>query len=212
MSALIGNEATWYLMRASGFVALLLVTASTALGIAGVGRWQRGRWTRTVGLIVHRDASLLAVVFIALHVLSAVTDSYVSVPASASVVPWTSGYDPLWVGLGALSLDLVLAVVATSLLRDRIGRRAWRAVHWLSYASLPVAVVHSVGAGSGAGADTGAAWSTAVYLAVGLAFALAVAARLRMRRRPGDPTPLAGAPAVATRQREPAGRAPRSTW
>ena len=80
-----------------------------------------------------------------MHVLTAVADSFVSIGLAAAVVPFVSAYEPLWLGLGAVSLDLMAAVIVTSLLRRHLGRRTWRAVHWLAYASWPVAIAHSIG-------------------------------------------------------------------
>jgi methionine sulfoxide reductase heme-binding subunit len=192
MSTFLGAKAAWYLMRSSGFVAFGLLTITVALGVANVARWERGRWTRAVAALVHRNASLLATVFLAIHVVTAVTDKYVSIPTLAAIVPGMSGYDPLWVGLGALSLDLVAALVVTSVLRERVGRRTWRAVHWVAYLAWPAALVHAIGAGSGSGVDTGQWWSTAIYISAGFVFALAIAVRLAQRagatrRAPGHP-------------------------
>jgi DMSO/TMAO reductase YedYZ heme-binding membrane subunit len=183
MTSLLGTTANWYLMRASGFVALALFTLTICLGIANVGRLAKGAWTRAVAALVHRNASLLAVVFLFIHVITATSDRYVNVPALSSIVPGLSGYDPLWIGIGALSVDLVIAVAATSLLRKRMRPATWRLVHWLSYICWPAAFVHSIGAGSGQGVDTGHTWSTAIYFICGAAFAIAVAARLALRER-----------------------------
>ena len=84
--------------------------------------------------------------FIAVHVLTAVLDSYVSIPLASALVPFTSGYERLWLGLGAVSLDLMLAVIVTSLVRGRLSRRLWRGVHLLAYVSWPVALAHGIGA------------------------------------------------------------------
>lgn len=178
------NQALWYLMRASGFVAYGLLTLTLCLGLANVARWQTRSWTRAVTALVHRNASLLAVAFLAVHIATAVADKYVRIPVLSVIVPGLSHYDPLWVGLGALSLDLTAAVILTSLVRARLGRRAWRAVHWLAYLSWPVALAHAVGAGSGTGADTGRLWSSAIYLASGAAVAVALAARFRLTPAP----------------------------
>lgn len=202
MSWLLGTTADWYLMRASGFVTLVLLTLTAGLGIANVARVGRTPRSRTVSALVHRNASLLAVVFLAVHVLTAVSDRYVKVPVLAVLVPGLSGYDPLWVGLGAVSIDLFAAVVATSLLRGRLGPRLWRAVHWLAYLSWPTAMIHAVGSGAGTGADTGRAWSTAIYGACAVAFGGAVAARAAMGRRS-----RAAEPAV-TLQGRPVSRVP----
>lgn len=192
MTALLGAKAVWYLMRASGFVAFGLLTVSLALGVANLARWERGRWTRAVAGLVHRNASLLAVLFLGVHIATAVSDEYVSVPALSAVVPGLSGYDPLWVGLGAVSVDVMVALVVTSLLRDRLKRRTWRAVHWLAYLAWPVALAHAIGAGSGQGVDTGHVWSTAIYIAAGAVVLGAITLRFafrtgRLNRAPAHP-------------------------
>ena len=87
MSALLGAKAAWYLMRASGFVAFGLLTITLALGVANVARWERGRWTRAAAALVHRNASLLAVVFLAVHIATAVSDKYVSIPSTGGGCP-----------------------------------------------------------------------------------------------------------------------------
>ena len=178
MNALLGAKAVWYLMRASGFVAFGLLTVTLSLGVANLARWERGRWTRAVAALVHRNASLLAVVFLAIHVATAVSDKYVNIPLLAAVVPGLSGYDPLWVSLGAVSLDVMAALIVTSLLRERLSRRTWKAVHWFAYLAWPTALVHSIGAGTGNGVDTGHAWSTAIYALAAVVVVGAVAVRL----------------------------------
>jgi hypothetical protein len=90
-------------------------------------------------------------------------------------VPFVSAYHPFWLGLGAVALDLILAVVVTSLLRLRIGLRQWRAVHLSAYALWPVAMLHGVGIG---GADTRLDWVLALYLACAVAVLVAVVRRL----------------------------------
>ncbi len=140
-----GSTAFWYASRATGIVALLLLTAVFALGIL-VNRQGRlpGLPRFAVGGL-HRNISLLAVAFVAVHVLAAVLDSYVSIPALSAVIPFASGYERFWLGLGAVSLDMMLAMIVTSLLRGRLNRVLWRAVHLLAYLSWPVALAHSIG-------------------------------------------------------------------
>jgi predicted ferric reductase len=111
-----------------------------------------------------------------------------------AVVPFSSAYHPLWIGLGAISLDLLLAVVLTSLLRRRIGYRAWRLVHWTAYASWPIALIHSIGTGT----DAGSGWMTVLIVGLVSVMIAAVLARLRIRRTPAAPAP-------ATRRRRQAG-------
>jgi len=165
----------WYLMRASGVVTLILLTGVFVLGIATTNRWRPRRLPGFAALGLHRSISLLAVVFLAVHILTAVIDPYAAVGVAAVVIPFVAGRSALWVGLGALSLDLTLALIVTSLLRSRLSLRVWRGIHWVAYLSWPVALVHSLGAGS----DTGTLWLQVIAGGcVGLVVA-AVAWRLR---------------------------------
>jgi methionine sulfoxide reductase heme-binding subunit len=140
--------ALWYTARGTGVVALLLLTATVALGAAGTARAETSRWPRVVTAQLHRHLSLLVVAFVAVHVAATVLDPFAPVGWAAAVIPFSSAYRPLWLGLGAVSLDLLLAVLVTSLLRARLGHRTWRAVHWLAYASWPVALWHGLGTGT----------------------------------------------------------------
>ena len=149
-----GPSAYWYLTRSTGTVALLLLTGAVVLGVIDVRRWSTPRWPRFVVDSLHRNLSLLAMVFIALHILTSVLDSFASISLLDAFVPFVGSYRPFWLGLGAVSFDLLLAVTITSLLRQRIGFASWRAVHWLAYASWPLALLHGLGTGS----DVKATW------------------------------------------------------
>jgi len=144
MHEITSSTALWYASRATGVVSLVLLSAVMIIGILVNRQGRLPGLPRFAVLGLHRNLSLLAVAFVAVHVLTAVADSYVSISLAAAVIPFVSAYEPLWLGLGAVSLDLMVAIIVTSLLRRHLGRRTWRAVHWLAYASWPVAVVHSV--------------------------------------------------------------------
>lgn len=172
--ASIDPRATWYLTRGTGVVAFLLLTAGVVLGVANVERWTAGNAPRFVIQRVHRDLSLVALVFISVHVATAVLDGFAPIRWIDAVVPFGSAYRPVWLGLGALAFDLVLAVVITSLLRARLGSRVWRAVHWLTYAMWVLVVLHAAGVGS----DTRQAWMLATTAAAVALVAAAVIWRL----------------------------------
>ena len=144
MTGITSTTALWYASRATGVVSLVLLSAVMIIGILVNRQGRLPGLPRFAVLGLHRNLSLLAVAFVALHVLTAVMDSYVSISLAATVIPFISSYEPLWLGLGAVALDLMAAVIVTSLLRRHIGRRVWRAAHWLAYASFQVAVVHSI--------------------------------------------------------------------
>jgi predicted ferric reductase len=129
-------------------VSLLMLTASVVLGLVTVVRFQHAEWPRFFNYEMHRRISLLAIVFLAVHVLAAILDPFNSLGFAAALVPLTSSYRPVPVALGVVALYLFVALIATSLLRKHIGQRAWRAVHWASYAMWPLALVHGITSGT----------------------------------------------------------------
>jgi Ferric reductase like transmembrane component len=185
----------WYLTRASGAVALVLLTLSLCLGIAGTLRWRSRRVPKFTVADLHRNMTLLAVVFLGVHIATSIADTYAPIGLKDAVVPFTSAYRPFWLGLGALSFDVMLALIVTSLLRIRIGLRTWRAIHWLAYACWPLALFHSLGTGS----DPRAGWlQLLAALSVALVLA-AVAVRLaRSRVQPALRLAAGAAAVVAT--------------
>jgi DMSO/TMAO reductase YedYZ heme-binding membrane subunit len=181
----------WYLTRSLGVAALVLLTASVALGVLSVTRWRSERWPRFVTTGLHRNLTLLAICFVAGHVATTVADGYTPIGVQDAFIPFVSSYRPVWLGLGAVAADLLLALVVTSLLRERIGYRAWRYVHWLAYVSWPVALVHALGTGS----DAAFGWMRIVGAAsIGV---VALAALARVARSGGAPVGVRAAGAAA---------------
>jgi predicted ferric reductase len=146
MSGINSSTVLWYASRATGVVALLLMTAVVLLGLMVTRQGRLPGLPQFVVTGLHRNVSLVAVLFVGLHVLTTVADSYVKIPLTAVVVPLASPYERLWIGLGAVSTDITIAVVMTSLLRRHLSRMLWRAVHLLAYLSWPVAWLHSISA------------------------------------------------------------------
>ena len=174
MSMALNGPGLWYATRATGLVTLLLLTASMLLGIITAGRFASENWPRFLTVGLHRNITLLVLVFLALHVGTTVVDTYTSIPAMAAVVPFASPYKAPWLALGAVAVDLLIAVLVTSLLRGRLGLRAWRRLHWLAYACWPVALIHGLGTGT----DRRTLWLFAA--AVGCVAAVAAAATWRL--------------------------------
>ncbi|MFE7838350.1 ferric reductase-like transmembrane domain-containing protein [Streptomyces sp. NPDC057474] len=177
------DEILWYANRATGAVCLVLFTVVVLLGIAVRLRARIPGLPRFGTVSLHRTLSLSATAFLVLHIAAAVVDDYVDISLVDTFIPFVSDYQPLWLGLGTVALDLMLGVLITSLLRARVGHRTWRAVHWLAYASWPFALVHGIGIGT----DNGTAWmlwlTVACVAAVLAAFALRAAHAVRDSRR-----------------------------
>jgi predicted ferric reductase len=174
VTLLASTSTYWYLTRSTGAVALLLLSATVALGVVDLRRFASAAWPRFVVDELHRNLALLTLVFLVLHILTSVLDSFAPISLTASVIPFASSYRPFWLGLGAVSFDLLLAVIVTSLVRRRIGYRSWRAVHWLSYAAWPVALLHGFGTGS----DVKSGWLQLLSAVCVLAVLAAVLVRI----------------------------------
>lgn len=174
------SQALWYLTRGSGVVSLLLLTAGVVVGITTSTRWAKARWPRFVVEGLHRNLSLAATIFLGVHIASSVVDTYVSIRWLDAIVPFGGRYKPMWLGLGALSFDIFVAVALTSLVREHLGYRSWRAVHWLAYACFGLAVAHSLGIGT----DRHQTWMMAINLGCISLVALSVLWRLATARRP----------------------------
>lgn len=144
------NEAFWALGRGTGVVALVVITVSVLLGILTRSGRPAFGLPRFAVTLVHRNASLIGSIFIIIHVVSLFFDSYAQLKLVDVLFPFLGSYRPFWLGLGTVGLDLLIAIVVTALLRQRIGRRAFKAVHWFSYAMWPIAVVHAIGTGTDA--------------------------------------------------------------
>jgi sulfoxide reductase heme-binding subunit YedZ len=196
----------WYTTRATGFVALILFTIVVALGtfVANrIGGTMVGRFELNE---LHRSVSIIAVVFLVIHITSTVVDSFVPTGWVSAIVPMTSAYKRVPVALGAVAFDLILAVWISSLLKVRIANQTWRFIHWFSWLALASALVHTILAGTDSRKGFGvivAAASASLVLASGI------------WRYLGRPTRAAGRTAlsplaVAKDQSSPA-RAPRDS-
>jgi sulfoxide reductase heme-binding subunit YedZ len=183
-----GPSAYWYATRGTGVVALLLLTAGVLLGVLSSTRWTSPRWPRFVVSGLHRNLTLLALAFVVVHVVTTLLDGYAPIGLRDAVVPFASPYRPVWLGLGAVAFDLLLALIVTSIFRARIGLRTWKLVHWLAYASWPVALVHAFGTGS----DAKAGWFGLLALGSVAVVVLAVLSRVAAARNGSGAARLAG--------------------
>ena len=164
---------------------LILLTTVVVFGVLSALRVQSERWPRFLTTGLHRNLALMTLVFLALHIVTAVVDPFTNLGWGAAFIPFSSSYRTLWLGLGAISFELLLAIVATSLVRGLIGHSAWRTIHWLTYAAWPIAVVHGLGTGT----DTWSVWMLAITAGCIAAVGMAVALRLTT----GSSDPLAPA-------------------
>lgn len=175
MSAAAGLPMLWLVSRASGLALLVLLSVVMVLGTVtrtgAAGRRMPGfAWEE-----LHRTLALFCVAFLVLHVGTAILDPFVKIGWAATVLPFTSGYRPLAIGLGTLAVDLGGAVLLTSLARRRLGYRAWRVVHWLAILAWPAAFAHALLAGA---TDLKIWWVALIEVGSAAGVATALVARL----------------------------------
>ena len=175
------NTILWYTTRGAGTVSLVLLSTVVVLGVLSSLRFESSSWPRFLTTGLHRNVALTTLVFLALHIVTAVVDPFTHLGWLAALVPFSSYYRTFWLGLGVIAFELLIAISVTSLARGLIGHSAWRAIHWLTYASWPVAVLH----GFGTGTDTWSSWMLAIDVVC--IFAVAVAVTARLLARPPDP-------------------------
>ena len=174
MSAFSGPQALWFISRASGLALLAAFSVTVVLGVAARLGSAPKRWSRLALGELHRTLALFSVSFLGLHVATAISDPYVTIGWAATVLPFWSPYRTAVIGLGAVAIDLGGAILVTSLIRQRLGYRGWRVVHWLAYLAWPVAFAHSITAGN----DLRIWWVALVEYGCAFAVATAMVARL----------------------------------
>ena len=152
------DNVLWYATRGSAIVSQVMFTVVVILGILTATRWHRPSWPAFLTVDVHRTLALTSLIFLAIHIVTAVIDPFTSLGWAAVLIPFSASYRQAFLGLGAVAMYLLVALIATSLLRDRIGLRTWRLIHWTAYAFWPVAILHGIGTGS----DSAAAWMQAI--------------------------------------------------
>jgi sulfoxide reductase heme-binding subunit YedZ len=190
----VSDTILWYATRGAGVVSLVLLTGVALLGIVGAMRWQTASWPRFLTIGFHRNLALATLIFLAIHIVTAVVDPFTALGWQAAIIPFSSAYRRLWLGLGAVAIYLLLAIVLTSLLRPLFGQRAWRIVHWLAYLMWPIAVIHGIGTGT----DPWFAWMLAIEaVCVG-----SVVAAVAWRVGRVAPTAWRQVPAAAPRARK----------
>lgn len=172
---MIDGPLLWFLNRGTGMVLLALLTVVTTMGLWSLRARAGGRVPGFVAQALHRNLALVAVALLVTHVATAVADEYVDIRWWQAFWPVGATYEPLWMALGAIALDLMAVIVVTSLLRTHMSHRGWRLLHLIAYPLWVISLAHGIGIGT----DLGGAWWAA---AVGCAAAVVAAATWRVTR------------------------------
>jgi methionine sulfoxide reductase heme-binding subunit len=191
---LTSSPVDWYVARAAGIAAYTIVTVTVLLGLTMAGKKTFRRWPAFAVEDVHRFAGLLAGTFVLVHVVTVAIDAWLPFSIWSILVPFVSSYRPVWIALGVVAAELLVALAVTNHYRSRLPYRFWRRVHYLNFVVWGAVTLHAVGSGT----DRGAPWALALYAAATTAVGAATVWRLTRRRLPvRRALPLAGAAAGA---------------
>ncbi|GAB4422443.1 MAG: hypothetical protein Kow0031_00210 [Anaerolineae bacterium] len=145
------TSAYWYMARAGGMVAYLLMWFSVVWGLLLSTKVAMKRIPPTLSYGIHEYTAILTVVFAALHAVVLLGDEYIEFNIFHLAIPFTAPYEPVWTGLGVIALYLTIAITASFYLRKQIGQKAWRALHYFTFVAYLLALVHGITAGSDSG-------------------------------------------------------------
>jgi len=180
----LASHAWWLASRASGLIALALITISVALGLA-----LSGRVTRRPGLpktlnAIHEQTALTALVAIAVHGLTLLGDPWLNPGVGGIALPFSMAFKPLWTGLGIVGGYMAAILGLSFYIRRRIGPRLWRKAHRLMIVVYALAVAHTVGAGTDASTPWMRVWLYVTTPVIGALFVARLVSSIRLGRRP----------------------------
>jgi len=150
----------WYVARAGGVVAYLLLSFTVCIGVGLAGRARVPGFPRFAVNDLHRFAGILTATFIAIHVGAILLDSYVHFSLAQIVVPLAASYRSVDVAFGIVAAELLIALGVTNRLRRVLPRRLWRGAHYLNFAVWALATIHGLTAGT----DNATGWLLATYV------------------------------------------------
>ncbi len=170
----------WYMARSAGIVAYLLLWGSVASGIAISNKLLNGLVKPPVVFEIHKSLSILAMIVGMFHGIILLGDTYMNFGVLDLVLPFHSPYQPLWVGLGILGFYLSVILVASFYIKKRIGQRAWRLLHYSSFARWIMASLHGIAAGT----DTQSVLMKMLYAVAIVSVGYLLTYRIFMAREP----------------------------
>jgi methionine sulfoxide reductase heme-binding subunit len=179
----------WYTARAAGVVAYVLISFAVVLGTTMAGKKTLKRWPKFALEDVHRFTGLLVGAFVTIHVATIAVDSWLPFSVASIAIPLLSRYRPIWVALGIVAAELLVALAVSNHYRRRLPYRTWRRLHYLNLAVWVAATLHGIGSGT----DRSSPWLLVIYAVAVASVTTAVTVRLlRLRTTPVRPV-LAGA-------------------
>lgn len=180
----LASHAWWLASRASGLMALGLITVSVALGLALAGRvTKRPGLPRTLNAI-HEQTAITGLVAIAVHGVTLLGDPWLNPGPAGISIPFAMAYRSLWTGLGIVGGYMAAILGLSFYIRRRIGPRLWRKAHRLMIVVYGLTVIHTIGAGTDASTPWLRVWLYVTTPVIAALFAARLVSSIRLGRRP----------------------------
>jgi sulfoxide reductase heme-binding subunit YedZ len=199
VAALSPGKLPWVATRLVAFLSYFAIAGSVVYGLLLSTKILDSIAHRPVSFALHQDLAAIGLGLAGIHVILLGLDSTVPFSFGDMLVPFAAPYRPLWVGVGQLTLYVTGVVVASFYVRRRIGQRAWRTLHYVTFLAFAGATFHGIAAGT----DSGSMWVQWLYLGSMATVAFLLTYRIgmslveRAEARGGDAVPRpARVPAV----------------
>lgn len=157
------NNTFWYITRAAGFTAYLLLFLNVCLGLEVRSHFFDTVFPRWQSFDLHQFTALVAIGFAILHVLSLLGDTFIHFNIAQVFIPFNAPYRPFWTGFGVISFYLLLAITASFYVRRFIGQKTWRSIHYLTFFLFLFVLIHGIFSGT----DSGSNWARLIYWVTG---------------------------------------------
>jgi predicted ferric reductase len=142
------TSAYWYMARAGGIIAYLLMWLSVVWGLLLSTKITARLIPPSLAYGLHEFVSIMAVIFAVLHSVVLLGDKYINFNILHLVVPFTATYEPVWTGMGTVGFYLITAMTTSFYVRKQIGQKVWRKLHYFTFLAFGLVLVHGLMAGT----------------------------------------------------------------
>ncbi len=171
---------TWIVGRATGLASYAALCIAVLSGIALRTSMLDFLANNRALRAMHDFMSFIWLPLGATHVVALVLDKTARIDVIDLFVPFLTDYGQLAIGLGTISLDLVVLIGVTSWLRDRLNVNLWRWLHRSAYAMFAVTFLHAYLSGT----DFDSPLISAISWSAAAGIALLAVSRIALGRLP----------------------------
>lgn len=179
----------WIASRASGLLALVLVTVSVALGLIMAGKVMRRPGLSRKLMAIHEHTAVAGIVAIAVHGITLLGDPWLNPGPTGIAIPFAMSFRPLWTGLGIVGGYLAALLGLSFYFRKRIGAKLWRKAHRATVVVYVLGLMHAFGSGTDASTPWFRWWALLTAPPIAGLFVYRLVSHRKPRSRVARPQP-----------------------